>query len=278
MKESTIHSTPARKNRGADAETGASPAYKVEMEPIKTPKIAHIVSSRLRRQIIMGELRPGDTLPTEAQLMAHFGISRPALREALRILEAESLIAIGRGIRGGATILQPTIEKLAQYGTYYLVANGTRFRDIHEARMLIEPAVAAQLAAKPRKDAVLALREVLQQGLSAVATGDLKAALLSSSEFHATLVRFSQNKALALLVGMLHDIVIASLAALREQENDLRKRMRVVEKSFQAYERLIELIEQGKSEETEQFWRQYMEKSARLLTTGHGNQAITIQT
>ena len=69
---------------------------------IRVPKTAELVADRLRRQIIRGELREGDSLPPEADLMAAYGISRPTLREAFRVLESEGLIDVHRGSRGGA--------------------------------------------------------------------------------------------------------------------------------------------------------------------------------
>ena len=69
----------------------------------------------LRRQIIRGELAQGDALPTESDLMVRFGVSRPTLREAFRVLESENLIAIRRGARGGARVQPPDREVAARY-------------------------------------------------------------------------------------------------------------------------------------------------------------------
>ncbi|MGH8224311.1 MAG: FadR/GntR family transcriptional regulator, partial [Woeseiaceae bacterium] len=45
--------------------------------PVRAPKLPHIVAQQLRSQIATGTLRPGDTLPSETQLLKDFGISRP---------------------------------------------------------------------------------------------------------------------------------------------------------------------------------------------------------
>src|ERR1700739_234526 len=61
-----------------------------------------MLAAHLRRQIVLGELKEGDQLPSESVLMEQFGVSRPTLREAFRILEAEGAITVRRGGRGGA--------------------------------------------------------------------------------------------------------------------------------------------------------------------------------
>ena len=71
--------------------------------PVRVPKTAELVASHLRRQIVRGELKEGDALPPESALMEHFGVLRPTLREAFRVLESEALISVRRGARGGGS-------------------------------------------------------------------------------------------------------------------------------------------------------------------------------
>ena len=72
--------------------------------PVRVPKAAALVAAQLRGQLVRGELAEGDALPPEHELMQRFGVSRPTLREAFRVLEGEALLSIQRGARGGARI------------------------------------------------------------------------------------------------------------------------------------------------------------------------------
>ena len=65
-----------------------------------------MVAAELRRQIVLGKLKQDDQLPSENALMEQFGVSRPTLREAFRILESEGAITVRRGVRGGAVDLR----------------------------------------------------------------------------------------------------------------------------------------------------------------------------
>src|ERR1700722_16313135 len=64
---------------------------------VRTQRIPQLMANDIRRRILRGELKAGEALPAEAELMAQYGISRPTLREALRILESEQLIVVRRG-------------------------------------------------------------------------------------------------------------------------------------------------------------------------------------
>ena len=74
---------------------------------VRSPKTAELVAGTLRRMVVDGQLKDGDFLPNEAELMTHFGVSRPTLREAVRVLESERLVEVRRGSRTGARVRVP---------------------------------------------------------------------------------------------------------------------------------------------------------------------------
>jgi DNA-binding FadR family transcriptional regulator len=86
--------------------------------------MAELVAQQLRRQIIRGELPEGAALPSEAALMTRFGVSRPTLREAFRVLESEGLINVRRGAHGGARVQVPSGEAAARYAGLVLEFRG----------------------------------------------------------------------------------------------------------------------------------------------------------
>ena len=124
----------------------------VGQQLVRAPKTAELIASLYRRQIVRGELNPGDTLPSEQHLMTQFGVSRPTLREAFRILEAEDLISVKRGSRGGARVTQPSLAVAARYVGLLLQVQDTTIADVYEARMVLErPARGCWPSAGPRK-------------------------------------------------------------------------------------------------------------------------------
>ena len=77
-------------------------------------------------------------------------MSRPSLREALRILEAEGLITVVRGVLGGVVVHQPSERMTARTAALVLQARNVTLGDVHQARSMIEPAAVRVLARRRR--------------------------------------------------------------------------------------------------------------------------------
>src|SRR5947209_200378 len=97
---------------------------------LRVPKMAELVASELRRRVVSGELQEGDALPPESTLMETFGVSRPTLREAFRVLESEGLIEVHRGSRGGARVRLPTNDVVARYAGLVLEHGQATIADV----------------------------------------------------------------------------------------------------------------------------------------------------
>ena len=113
---------------------------------VRSPKTAELVAGTLRRMVVDGQLKEGDFLPNEAELMAHFAVSRPTLREAVRVLESERLVEVRRGSRTGARVRVPGPEIVARPAGLLLELSGATIADVMVARAGIEPMAARLLA------------------------------------------------------------------------------------------------------------------------------------
>jgi DNA-binding GntR family transcriptional regulator len=86
-----------------DPHAQAGTAKLPTMTGVTQPRIGEIVADRLRREILDGTLTDGETLPPQDELIRRFRISRPSLREALRLLEAEGYID-SRSYKGATVV------------------------------------------------------------------------------------------------------------------------------------------------------------------------------
>lgn len=247
---------------------------------LHSPKLSHLVVEHLRSQIARGQLATGASLPSESELLTQFGISRPTLREALRVLESENLIRLGRGARTGATVLGPSVDAAARHSAMYLASHGTTLAEIHQARMLIEPSLAAMLARRARKEHIKALRHCVVTQQDALRTKDYAAAVAAVAEFHSIMVSSSDNRALGLLSGVLHEVSVKVYPRMLITGNARERqaaRLRT-EQSVAAHGRLLELIVDNKAREAETFWRDYMlDTDAFLASTGLAKLQVELQ-
>ena len=120
-------------NKLMDFDTATATSSKAGPK-MRVPKMADMIADHIRNRILDGELKEGDSLPSEAQLLEGFGVSRPTLREAFRVLETEKLISVSRGSRKGATVHAPTIDIVSRYMTCLLYTSPSP-RDATLSRM-----------------------------------------------------------------------------------------------------------------------------------------------
>ncbi|GAA2335154.1 FadR family transcriptional regulator [Streptomyces kunmingensis] len=114
------------------------------MSPALRPRrVSHQVQRAVTQQILDAGLRPGELLPTEAELMETLGVSRNSVREALKALQALDIVEIRHG-----------------YGTYVGQASLTPLADGLTFRTLLRPADDAHALAE-----ILQVREILEEGL-----------------------------------------------------------------------------------------------------------------
>ncbi|MFC4295837.1 FadR/GntR family transcriptional regulator [Novosphingobium tardum] len=229
------------------------------MGRIRVPKNSEVVADHFRGMIVRGELKEGDFLPPEGQLMTTLGISRPTLREAFRILEAESLISVVRGSRTGARVHQPSTELVSRYAGYVLQSIGTTISDLYQARLAIEPTVVRWLATKPNKKAVARLREEVERLRVLLATGRYEDFLEGVTDFHATLVQVSGTKTVTFLNQLLLNLVARHQADYnRRHPTDRETHAKRLQAGLKSYEKVVNLIEAGDVEGAVAHWRLHL--------------------
>jgi DNA-binding FadR family transcriptional regulator len=225
---------------------------------VRIPKSGEVVADQIRKAIIRGELKDGDNLPAEASLIQTFEVSRPTIREAVRILESEGLITVSRGSRGGARVNAPTFEMVARSAGVALQSMGTTIGDLYEARTVIEPAAARMAAERNGKAAATVLRAHLQKELSLI--HDREAASHAIAEFHQIMIEQSQNLTLTMVAHALQGLVDRhlQLAQRREPSKDEVMLERLLRFGLRSHAKLIDLLEAGDGEGAESHWRNHM--------------------
>nr|BFE38821.1 GntR family transcriptional regulator [Actinomadura rugatobispora] len=172
------------------------------------------MAARLRERILNGELREGDVLPPQEQLMAELQVSFGVLREALRILENDGLLLVRRGNVGGSVVRAPKVGRAAQMIGMLLQARLTTAADVSTTLTRIEPICAGMCAARPdRAETVVpALRAILDRQLAEI--DDLDAYVPNARRFHEAMVELCGSDTMIVVVGALEAIWSAHESAV----------------------------------------------------------------
>jgi DNA-binding FadR family transcriptional regulator len=174
-------------------------------------KASHAIAADLRQLIARGELKAGDPLPVERDLVDGLGSSRGVVREALRILEREGLVEVRRGLGGGPRVRHPSISEAVQGMGIYLQLGDVPVLDAWTARDRIIGCAVERLALERSRPVV----GELEHGVAGLAmlVGDFDAYARQLLDVAETAVRLAGNATEHMLVVALRHIMAVELDA-----------------------------------------------------------------
>jgi GntR family transcriptional regulator, transcriptional repressor for pyruvate dehydrogenase complex len=183
-----------------------------------SPSTSHVVAERIRNLVTSEGLKPGDRLGREEDLAREFGVSRPTLREALRLLSSEHLVRASKGPGGGifvaATPEQGIGLSVSAAVATMLNAHSIGLDELLETRMLLEIPLAGLAAARASEDNVVVLRALVEE-VKAAAT-DHARSLDADIRVHHLIAEIADNRLAGAFTGWIVDVLQPRLAAVIE--------------------------------------------------------------
>jgi DNA-binding FadR family transcriptional regulator len=243
---------------------------------IHVPKTSELVADNIRGQIVRGELNEGDALPPEGVLMDSLGISRPTLREAFRILEAEGLISVVRGSRTGAKVHKPSVDLVSRYAGYVLESQGTTISDLYMARLAIEPSAVRWLATDKGGSSLAKLRDLLAEMEALLDQARDEDFVDKVEVFHQALVAATGLKTISLLSRMLINLAGQHQREfLRRHPRRKEERLKSQRVGLRSYQKVVDLISAGDVEGAVAHWRLHLTNAnATWSGEGEGNRVV----
>ncbi|MEZ5727348.1 MAG: GntR family transcriptional regulator [Burkholderiaceae bacterium] len=228
----------------ATAHTGESPATvapasraraELEFTPVKSRRLFEQICEQIRAEVESGALRPGDKLPAERDLAARFGVSRMAVREALRSLENAGVVALHTGVKGGAFILEGSPDTVRVSIQDMLSLGSISLSSVTEARsMLLENAVRLACARASEEDFDAIDRNI--DRLYKLSGETPQAVRLDiAREFYGLVAKAARNEVLEILIDAVTDISMRLFVRLHpELVKGLRPARRRLAKALRA--------------------------------------------
>ena len=130
----------------------------------RSPGLAHDIVAELTQRILLGQLAPGEKLPSESTIVREHGVSRTVVREAISKLQAAGLVETRHGI--GTFVL----ERDQQQGIHLKRDTAASVRGIIELRMGLETQAAALAARRRTEGQLLQMRQARDDYQSSLAT------------------------------------------------------------------------------------------------------------
>jgi len=177
---------------------------------------SHAVAERIRSFVAGERLKPGHRLGREEDLAREFGVSRPTLREALRLLSSEHLVRASKGPGGGifvaATPEQGIGLSVSAAVATMLDAQSIGLDELLETRMLLEIPLAGLAAARASEEDVVVLRALVER-VNAAAT-DHERTIEADARLHHLVAQIADNRLAGALTGWIVDVLQPRLAAV----------------------------------------------------------------
>lgn len=221
-------------------------------------RASELIVDQIRLLVRDGQLKPGDRLPAERDLGEKFGVSRVTVREALRALEANGMVMIKVGARGGAFVTAPTSAQVGMGITDLLTMSDLTAREVTEARQILELGIIPLVCERATAQDIADLLEICDRGDAAVADGNYPMSI--SAEFHSRVARASHNKAIAMLSDSFQGPTLMSLKRAKEDHPEMGL------KGNREHRQFVNAVSKGDVEKATAVMRTHISRTARHLS------------
>jgi DNA-binding FadR family transcriptional regulator len=221
---------------------------------LRGTKLSRVVATTLVEDIISQDLKAGDRLPSEAAMVERFEVGRASIREGLRLLEMYGVVSIRPGQNGGPVVADMTPNDLARTLSLFFRMTGATYRDLIQARLVIEP-VMARLAAEAQDPKQM---EELRRVMEAEQNAAPEQYVERSTTFHYTVSGLSGNPVLDMVGRTLRVLYSERLTAAGLVPAEARPGIRAV------HGEIGEAILSGDVDRAEQLMHDHMQELAEL--------------
>jgi GntR family transcriptional regulator, transcriptional repressor for pyruvate dehydrogenase complex len=230
----------------APQSVGGMAVYKL----VRTSRLYEQIVQQIEESILKGDLKPGDQLPAERELAQRFGVSRTAVREAVKALREKGLV---EAYSGRGTFITDGTSQAVRQSFDLMVKIGQPEGSTHlaEVRAILEPEIAALAASRAQESDLVVLREAV--AVMDRAQRDPDAYIEADLDFHLALAEAAGNP---LILSLIDSIV----GLLREQRMRIFNVAGGPERGQFHHKRILEAMERRDPEKAREAMRAHLEQ------------------
>ncbi|HNS52756.1 MAG TPA: FadR/GntR family transcriptional regulator [Anaerolineae bacterium] len=197
-------------------------------------RLYQAVVSQVTERILADHLQPGDRLPSERDLSLQLGVSRTAVREAIRALEEKGLVEVRQG--SGTFVRSPAPDSVSASLALYLHTNVARYLQLMDLRSILEPEIASRLAQSVEPEDLARLQGRILRMHQLLDSPKEYAA--EDAAFHMDFYRAANNEVLLMIMQPVMDLLEEAMSvSFREPGSS--------ESSLTLHEKMVEQIAAG---------------------------------
>jgi GntR family transcriptional regulator, transcriptional repressor for pyruvate dehydrogenase complex len=204
-------------------------------ETVKPNKVSEHIIEQIRKAIFEGQLKPGDKLPSERELVENFKVGKATLREAIRSLEVLGFLEIRKGASGGSFVTEVDMEKARDCFTNFLHFKNLSLKDLSEVRLLLEPHIAEKAALGINEEDLKQLEELLRECDYVLRHNIPIESRKNEVEFHRIIASVTGNPILMFILDFVENLLIDTKEILqpsREFSQKVQKAHRRIYKAL----------------------------------------------
>ncbi|MEZ5480354.1 MAG: FCD domain-containing protein [Thiolinea sp.] len=222
----------------------------------KPAKRTETISRQIKQWIVEQNLQPGDRLPQEKALIETFRASKSTVRETMRSLQAEGLIATRTGPNGGTFVTAPDTARAMELLSNHFFFNQPTLHDIYTLRILLEPELAAALAGQLTETDFQRLHSLIRLYDHPPANlGEEYLQRLAELDFHNLLAQLCPNPLLGFICGFLQTL-LKNLSVCKRIYDAPNPELRETGLNYQI--RLLKALKQGDAEAARRIMYEHM--------------------
>ncbi len=206
---------------------------------LKDKRLFEKIVDQIKEAVLSGTLKVGDRLPSEHELAHVFGVSRAAVREALRVLELSGLVIIKKGNQGGCFICQVSNDhKLVDYLSDHLRVGNASLPMLTEIRYWLESTIIDIVGQKATQKDFEGLRKSISKAERLHRENEEEERIFENFRFHILLAQITENT-------ILIDFLSAICELLSYIMYKIKPNRTITLRTFKAHWRILHLLEAG---------------------------------
>jgi GntR family transcriptional repressor for pyruvate dehydrogenase complex len=205
------------------------------IEPLVKKSVSDFIVEKIKNLILKGELKEGDSLPSERELCEQFAVSRASVREGLKMLSLQGLLT---RTNAGTVVSTNFSSILEETLTLKILLDDISYEDVTEARLFLEKIMVGLAAKRITEADIKIIERHLNTMIDANARGNSNKFVIADIDFHQQIAKASRSRVLLILYNSIIMLIFKVQTTVVYDES-------VMKESIKYHKKILEALKRG---------------------------------